>query len=394
MSKAILPNLDQPRTGLLLSGGGSRAAYQIGVLRAIAQLLPKDHQNPFQVICGTSAGALNAVSLASHAWRFRTAVRSLEYIWRNLSSEQVYDPQSGKILTSASAALLSMIGSNKTKDKPVAIFDNSPLAVLLSRVIRFDRIQHNIDIGLLDAVSVTASAYGTGESVSFYQAVQGIQDWSGPHRIGRRAALTLQHLMASSAIPLIFPPMKIGDQYYGDGAIRQLAPTSTALHLGARRLLAIGVSGNRTKAPLEDEMSEPPTLWQMVGHILNSAFVDTLENDLVFLSHMNEVIPYVPKRHRERLGHAMYEVELLEISPSRELNLLAIEHYDELPKPLARYIKPGGSGTVLSLILFEPGFCNALMQLGYEDAMEKEKEIREFLNPANQDSTAPSVTGR
>ena len=187
--------------------------------------------------------------------------------------------------------------------------------------------------------------------------------------------------MASSAIPLIFPPVKIAEQFYGDGAIRQLAPTSTALHLGARRLLAIGVSGNRTQQPLEEEMSEPPTLWQMVGHILNSAFVDTLENDLVFLSHMNEVIPFVPRRYRERLSHAMHEVELLEISPSRELNLLAIEHYEELPKPLTRYIKPDGSGTILSLILFEPGFCNALIQLGYEDAMEKEKEIREFLNP-------------
>ncbi len=330
------------------------------------------------MIAGTSAGALNAVSLASHAWRFRTAVRSLEYIWGNLGSDQIYDPQSGNLLSSASSVLMSALSSQKGKDRPTALFDNSPLATLLSRVIRFDRIQHNIDIGLLDAVSVTASAYGSGESVSFYQAMQGFHDWSGPHRIGRRTALNLDHLMASSAIPLIFPPTKIGNQFFGDGAIRQLAPTSTPLHLGARRLLAIGVSGNRTKQPLEDEMIEPPTLWQMVGHILNSAFVDTLENDLIFLQHMNEVIPYVPQRHQLKLSHAMYEVELLEISPSRELNLLAIEHYEELPKPLARYIKPSGSGTVLSLILFEKGFCNALMKLGYEDALEKETEIREF----------------
>ncbi|MEQ8313882.1 MAG: patatin-like phospholipase family protein [Gammaproteobacteria bacterium] len=378
MESAILPVRNDPRTGLLLSGGGSRAAYQIGVLRAIAQLLPKESPNPFHVIAGTSAGALNAVSLASHAWRFRTAVRSLEYIWRNLSSEQVYSPESGNLLGSASSVLLSVISSNKQKDKPVAIFDNSPLAVLLSRVIRFDRIQHNIDVGLIDAISVTASAFGSGESVSFYQAMQGIEDWSGPHRIGRRSELGLDHLMASSAIPLIFPPVKIGPQYYGDGAIRQLAPTSTALHLGARRLLAIGVSGNRTTQPLEEEMSEPPGLWQMVGHLLNSAFVDTLENDLVFLKHMNEVIPYVPPRHQEQLSHAMFEVELLEISPSRELNRVAIEYYEELPKPLSRYIKPSGSGTILSLILFESGFCNALIKLGYEDAMEKESDIREF----------------
>lgn len=381
MSAAIIPASSAPRTGLILSGGGSRAAYQIGVLRAIAQLLPKDSPNPFHVIAGTSAGALNAASLASHAWRFRTAVRSLEYIWGNLHSDQIYDPQSGNLLTSASGVLLSALSSNKNKERPAALFDNSPLTTLLSRVIRFDRIQHNIDIGLLDALSVTASAYGSGESVSFYQAVQGFQDWSGPHRIGRRTELNLDHLMASSAIPLIFPPTRIGKQYFGDGAIRQLAPTSTALHLGARRLLAIGVSGNRTKQPLEDEMMEPPSLWQMIGHILNSAFVDTLENDLIFLRHMNEVIPYVPQRHQLKLSHAMYEVDLLEISPSKELNLLAIEHYDELPKPLSRYIKPSGSGTVLSLILFEQGFCGALMKLGYEDAMEKESDIREFFVP-------------
>ena len=378
MTRPILPTSDEPRTGLILSGGGSRAAYQIGVLRAVAQLLPKDSPNPFHVISGTSAGALNAASLASHAWRFRTAVRSLETIWGNLTSEQIYDTQSGNLLTSASSIVLSALRGTRDKEKPLALFDNAPLALLLSRVIRFDRIQHNIDIGLLDALSVTASAYGSGECVSFYQAMQGFEDWSGPHRIGRRTALGLEHLMASSAIPLIFPPTRIGSQFYGDGAIRQLAPTSTALHLGARRLLAIGVSGNRTKDPLAEDMLEPPTLWQMVGHILNSAFVDTLENDLIFLRHMNEVIPYVPRRHQDKLSHHMYEVELLEISPSKELNLLAIEHYEDLPKPLSRYIKPSGSGTVLSLILFEQGFCNALMKLGYEDAMEQETAIREF----------------
>lgn len=382
MSQSILGNFDHSRTGLILSGGGSRAAYQVGVLRAIANVLPKHHPNPFDVIAGTSAGALNAASLASHAWRFSTAIRSLEYIWKSLSSDQIYDPQSGNLLGGASNVLLSMVGAGKPPEKPVALFDNSPLAKLLSRVIRFDRIQHNIDVGLLDALSVTASAYSTGESVSFYQAMQGFDDWTGPHRIGRRTRLDLLHLMASSAIPLIFPAVQIGQQYYGDGAIRQLAPTSTALHLGARRLLAIGVSGNRTKAPLEDEMIEPPSLLQMIGHILNSAFVDHLENDLEFLKHMNSVLPLVPQHARSEIGKELHEVELLEISPSKELNLLAMEYYEELPKPLSRYIKSGGSGTILSLILFEKGFCRALMQLGYEDALEKETAIKQFFRLA------------
>ena len=374
---SILTNLEEQRIGLILSGGGARAAYQIGVLRAVANILPKHAPNPFHVISGTSAGALNAVSIATHAQRLRTGVRTLEYIWKNISSDQIYDPHSGNLLSSASGVLLSMLGS-KPNGNQVALLNNEPLAGLLSRVIKFDRIQRNIDAGLIDAVSVTASAYSSGESVSFYQAVKGIKDWQGPHRIGIRHELSLHHLMASAAIPIFFPARQIDNQFYGDGAIRQLAPTSTAIHLGARRLLAIGVSGNRTKAPLEDEMKEEPSLLQIVGHILNSAFVDTLENDLEFLRHMNEVIPLVPERAIRKHGIELIEVDLLEISPSKELNLLAMEYYDELPKPMSRYIKPGSSGTMLSLILFEKGFCTALWQLGFEDAMAKEAEIRRF----------------
>jgi NTE family protein len=214
--------------------------------------------------------------------------------------------------------------------------------------------------------------------VSFYQAVKGIEDWQGPHRIGIRTELALPHLMASTAIPIIFPAVQIDNQYYGDGAIRQLAPTSTAIHLGARRILAIGVSGNSTQAPLEDELKEQPSLPQIIGHILNSAFVDTLENDLETLRHVNEIIPYVSKRAIRDHDIELIEVELLEISPSKQLNLLAMEYYDELPKPMSRYIKEESSGTMLSLILFETGFCTALWQLGFDDAMAKEMEIRQF----------------
>ena len=376
---SLLPNSDQQRIGLILTGGGARAAYQIGVLRAIATTLPKQARNPFHIIAGTSAGALNAASLATHAHHLGTAVRILESMWKNVSSDMVYDLHSANLLSGASGLVLNML-SGKNSDSAVALLNNTPLAELLARVIKFDRIQHNIDIGLLDALSITASAYSGGESVSFYQAVKNSENWQGPHRIGVRTELGLDHLMASAAIPVIFPAVKLGAQYFGDGAIRQLAPTSTALHLGARRLLAIGVSGNRTKAPLEDEMTEQPSLSQILGHILNSAFVDTLENDLEFLRHMNAVIPLVPKSAIEHNSIHMNKIDLLEISPSRELNVLAMEHYHELPKAMTRYIKEGSSGTLLSLILFERGFCSALCQLGFEDAMEKEGRIREFFS--------------
>ena len=376
---SLLPNSDQQRIGLILTGGGARAAYQIGVLRAIATTLPKQARNPFHIIAGTSAGALNAASLATHAHHLGTAVRILESMWKNISSDMVYDLHSANLLSGASGLVLNML-TGKNSDNAVALLNNTPLAELLARVIKFDRIQHNIDIGLLDALSITASAYSSGESVSFYQAVKNSENWQGPHRIGVRTELGLGHLMASAAIPVIFPAVKLGAQYFGDGAIRQLAPTSTALHLGARRLLAIGVSGNRTKAPLEDEMTEQPSLSQILGHILNSAFVDTLENDLEFLRHMNAVIPLIPESAIEHNSIHMNKIDLLEISPSRELNVLAMEHYHELPKAMTRYIKEGSSGTLLSLILFERGFCSALCQLGFEDAMEKEGRIREFFS--------------
>ena len=373
----MLETKNADRIGLLLSGGGARAAYQVGVLRAIAELLPKNASNPFHIISGTSAGALNATSLACHAHRLQTGVKLLEHLWKNISSDQIYTPQSGKLLGSASFLLLSSL-RNKRADVPRSLLDNSPLLELLQRVLKLHKIQKNIDRGFLDALSITASTYSTGESVSFYQGMNGLTDWEGPHRIGRRGQLSLLHLMASSALPVLFPAVKIGNQFYGDGSARQLAPTSPLIHLGATRLLVIGVSGNRLKAPLEDTMSAPPSISQIIGHMLNSAFVDTLDNDLEFLRNMNDVLEHMPEGSRNREKISAQKIGLLEISPSKEINILASEFYDELPKQMAKHIKPETSGTLLSLVLFEKGFCNALWKMGYEDALSKESEIKEF----------------
>ncbi|MFT4862160.1 MAG: NTE family protein [Pseudohongiellaceae bacterium] len=373
----LLQTHANPKTGLILSGGGSRAAYQVGVLRAVANILPKGSKNPFQIIAGTSAGALNAVAIATQAQRLRTGVRLLEHIWMNISSDQVYTPYAGNLITSATGIMWSVFNGTKP-GSAVALLNNDPLRQLLQRVIRFERIRRNINQGNLDAISVTASSYATGESVSFFEAMAGITQWSGAHKIGLRAQLELEHLMASTAIPVIFPAVAIGDEYYGDGAVRQISPISTALNLGAQRILAIGVSANKTKTSTHDEVLDQPSLLQIVGHIMNSAFVDTLENDLEFLRHINEVVALVPEKQAKAHKLLRRNVQLLEISPSRELNLIAMEHYDELPKRMARYIKEGSSGTLLSLILFEPGFCRALCDLGYADAMAQEDAIREF----------------
>lgn len=373
----MLETKNADRIGLLLSGGGARAAYQVGVLSAIAELLPMDASNPFHIISGTSAGALNAASLACHAHRLRTGVKLLEHLWKNISSDQIYTPQSGKLLGSASILLLSSM-RNKGADVPRSLLDNSPLFELLQRVLKLNNIQRNIDRGFLDALSITASAYSTGESVSFYQGMKGLVDWEGPHRIGRRGQLNHMHLMASAALPVLFPAVKIGNQFYGDGSVRQLAPTSTPIHLGATRLLVVGVSGNRLKTPLEDPMDTPPTMSRIIGHMLNSAFVDTVDNDLDFLRNMNNVLEHVPKKVRNSEKISAQQIELLEISPGKEINTIASEFYDELPKQMAKHIKPGSSSTLLSLVLFERGFCNALWKMGHEDALAKESEIKQF----------------
>lgn len=365
------------RIGLLLSGGGARAAYQVGVLRAISELLPKNASNPFHIISGTSAGALNAASLACHAHRLRTGVKLLEHVWKNISSDKVYTPQSGKLLGSASIMLFASMRTKDT-DVPISLLDNSPLLHLLQRVLKLDKIQRNIDRGLLDALSITTSSYNTGESVSFYQGMKGLSDWQGPHRIGRSGTISYSHLMASSALPVLFPAVKIDEQFYGDGAVRQLAPTSTPIHLGATRLLVIGVSGNRSNSPAGNTNAAAPSILQILGHILNSAFVDTLENDLEFLRDMNDVLDQLPQGVINSPKISAQKIELLEISPSKEINILAKQFYDELPKQMAKNIKPDSSSTLLSLILFEKGFCSALWKMGYEDALSKESKIRHF----------------
>ncbi len=370
----------QLKTALVLSGGGARAAYQVGVLRAIANLLPKDAANPFQIISGTSAGALNAVSLATHAQRMRTGVRTLEYIWRNIESKQVYRLDSAGLISSASNWVFSFMASRR-RNTPVSLLNNEPLESLLGKVLRLERLQENIKAGLLDAISVTASGYTSGESVSFFEAVPSIGNWQRPHRVGIRTQLTLQHLLASTAIPTLFPAVKINREYFGDGAIRQLAPLSPAIHLGAEKILAIGVSSYKSRRPAKDSISAHPSLTQIIGHVLNSAFIDTMVTDLDTLRRYNNILPAIPTEARHDKDFPLRHIDLLEISPSEDLNIIASEYFNSLPRALRLFINDTGSSNILSLLLFEKDYCEALMTLGFSDAMEKSSQILAFFRP-------------
>lgn len=363
----------QPETALVLSGGGARAAYQIGALRGIASVLDKDISNPFGIISGTSAGAMNAVGLATHAHKFRTGIKMLEYVWRNISSDQIYRLDSAGLVSSASNWVFSFL-ANRKKQTSTSLLDNSPLESLLYEILRLERINENLSAGFLNSLIVTASGYSSGESVSFFQSSKAIDNWQRPHRLGVRTEIRHKHLLASSAIPTLFPAVKINREYFGDGAIRQLAPLSPAIHMGAERILAIGVSGSRTRRPAKGDQIAKPSLSQIVGHILNSAFVDTLESDMAVLRRYNKLIPLCS----DKASLDIRPVQLLEITPSLDLNRIAEDFYLSLPRSIRLFIRDTNSSSIASLLMFEKDYCQALMDLGIADALAKREQIHEF----------------
>lgn len=373
------------RVGLILTGGGARAAYQVGVLKAIAEFMPRRARNPFPVICGTSAGSLNAATLAINAGSFRKGVRYLDNIWKNFHPSQVYRTDVLGVLSNTlrwlSGLLLSALGVNKLKH--VSLLDNSPLQTLLEDILPCEKIQENIDAGLLHALSITASGYGTGQSVSFYQGAAHLLPWRRTRRLGIPTKIEIKHLMASSAIPFIFPAALINREYFGDGSMRQIAPISPALHLGATRVLVIGVTATNVDTSRTREMHEYPTLAQIAGHAMNSIFLDNMEVDLERLRKNNELITLMPDEFQKHTDFC--HVDVLVISPSQPLEKIAERYAKEMPwtiRLLLRMIgaRPRRGDTLLSYLLSESKYCSALIDLGYQDAMQRREEIMRFLS--------------
>jgi NTE family protein len=377
------------KTALVLPGGGARGAFQVGVLKALAELLPSRTANPFPIISGTSAGAINSIVLASKARHFCPAVTELERVWGRFYSGQVFRTDSLTMLRSSLHWAAAIILGGFVVGMPKSLLDNSPLRALLSRNIRFPRIRKSIQDGYLHAVAITAAGYGSARSMTFFQGAPEIRSWSRTRRVGVRQPLHLDHLMASIAVPLIFPPVMIGEEYFGDGAMRQATPLSPAIHLGADRILVIGVRDETADAALLDGRTQAfPSFAQIAGYMLDTLFMDGLYSDLERMTRINQLIDAVPPEHRVGPAKRMRAIDTMLIVPSRDLREIAYEHRRDMPVPL-RILLRGIRGhskpenRLLSFLLFEQSYTRALIELGYKDAMAVKENLLDFVSGAD-----------
>ena len=370
----------KPRAGLVLTGGGARAAYQVGVVKAVRDVLGNPQKNPFPILCGTSAGAINAATLAVYADNFSRAVGNLLEVWEHMHCHHVYRTDFAHIMHSGARWLAAMMLISR--HNPVSLLDNAPLREMLERTLPFSRIQDHVDSGALYAISVTASGYTTGQSVSFFQGGSGLEGWERNQRIGAAVTLKLDYLLASSALPFIFPAVKVHREYFGDGSVRQLAPISPALHLGADRVLVVG-TGRQAPDQNRARSNIYPSVAQIAGHALNSIFLDGLSVDLERMERINRTLRLIPPEKLEEAHLPLRPVRVLFISPSQPIERIAARFVHELPRTVRFILRPTGAlnrsgSNLVSYLLFEESFCRTLIDLGYQDTLAREAEVRAF----------------
>ncbi|MET0322396.1 MAG: patatin-like phospholipase family protein [Duganella sp.] len=385
----------QKKTGLILTGGGARAAYQVGVLQAISEILWEagwaPARNPFDIICGTSAGAINATALACRADNFGEGVQKLLDVWQNIEVSQVYRADSLGVIRSG-ARWLSLLSFGWLLRKwraapPASLLDNTPLVGLLHRMLDLPRLDAALSEGLLHAVAVTASSYTAGNHLTFYQTAADIAPWVRMQRLALQDQIGVEHLLASSAIPFIFPATPLfmdgRREYCGDGSMRQLAPISPAIHLGASKVLVVG-AGRLTEASRnapEQGQARYPSLAQIAGHAMSSIFLDSLAVDIERLERINKTLSLLPEELLEQTP--LKPVKLLVIAPSERLDDIAIRHIASLPAPIRTMLSGIGAtekrgASLASYLLFESTYTCDLIRLGQRDTQARREDVLAF----------------
>lgn len=374
--------------GLVLTGGGARAAYQAGAIHALAEIAGV-RELPFRVLAGVSAGAINAAFLAAHADDFPRAARMLRDFWHRLTPDHVYRTDMPRLAAIGSSwlrdlSLGGLLGASPTN----FLLDTAPLRGLLAERLPLTRIGEHLSTGRLRGLAVTATNYLTGTAVTFFEADADARPWVRSTRLGRRTKLRLEHVLASAAIPLFFPPVAIDGVFHGDGCVRMHAPTSPAIHLGADRLLTIGIryarTGDQTLQLNDEARSDRLAVADIVGVLLNAVFLDSLEADLELLERINRTIAHVPLERHADIPGRLRAIPVLALQPSQDLGRMAIDQYDEFPR-VVRYLLRGIGATgergwdLLSYLAFEPGYVRRLLELGYSDAMARRDELTAFL---------------
>lgn len=363
-----------------MSGGGARASYQVGVVRGALEIYGKK-DNPFQIICGTSAGAINAGYLASRADNMMLGVSDLQNLWAALRPQNIYD-------TTWRMAFRHLFRMSKPErfgrsDKGVAVLDNKPLRKVLEHWLDFDAVRRNLEAKTLQNLCITAMDYYTGESVSFYQGKR-VEPWQRTHRRGVYAELSREHIIASASIPILFPPQRINGVFYGDGALRQINPLSPAIHLGAKRLFIVGVSANASIHKPEFCTLDPPSIAQVAGHLLNREFIDNLEADIETAYRFNHLIDAIADATLS--AESLHKLDIMVVAPSIPIDEITVKYLHRQPRSMRFMFRAlgaqgrGAGASFASYLMFDGGFCTELMELGYRDAWAQAESIREFFN--------------